>query len=419
MHLRLCEFINDNNILYKCQFGFREGHNTTLALVKLVDNISSAINNNEFVLGLFLDFKKAFDTINHKILLDKLFKYGIRGIALEWITDYLSNRSQFVCYNNCNSGRKFITCGVPQGSILGPLIFLLYINDLPNCSTVLYSLLFADDTSLFISGKDVNELIQIMNNELIKVTNWLECNKLSLNIQKTKVMIFSSKRRTFTMNSEIIIKGHFIDKVKEIKFLGVLLDNKLSWFSNIQKVKNKVAKSIGLISKARKILSKPTLIVLYNTFIQPYLTYCIELWGSANETYLLPLIKIQKKAIRIISSVPPRTHTEPLFFKCKILNLKKLYQYMTAILMFKHHKRQLPEVCSNLFTSNHEIHSYNTRQRTLLHVPISNSASQMKTIRFMGVQLWNNLSALNIPVNFSIHTFKKHLKKHLLLEYII
>ena len=194
MHSRITEFIIENKIIYEYQFGFREGYNTTLALTTLVDKISCAVGNNELVIGLFLDFKKAFDTINHNILFDKLFKYGVRGLALDWLKDYLYNRNQFVIYNNSISSKKSITCGVPQGSILGPLLFLLYINDLPNCSSLLHYLLFADDTSLFISGKNINDLVHMMNNELSKITDWLECNRLSLNIKKTKFMIFSSKR---------------------------------------------------------------------------------------------------------------------------------------------------------------------------------------------------------------------------------
>jgi len=414
LHLKLSKFINANGFLHKYQFGFREKYNTSLALLTLVDKISSAINNNEFVVGLFLDFKKAFDTINHEILFEKLYKYGIRGVALDWIKDYLSLRKQYVCYDNFTSDKRLITCGVPQGSILGPLLFLLYINDLPNCSNILFSLLFADDTNMFLVGKNVDDLIQTMNIELDKIVKWLECNKLSLNTTKTKFMIFSSKRRHPNHHSNIIINGEDIEKVSAIKFLGVTLNCNLSWLNHIQKTKVKVAKNIGVICKARRVLQQSTLALLYNTFIQPYLIYCIEVWGSASDSHILPLIRIQKKAIRIVCSVPPRTHTYPLFVSLNILNIRKLYQYMATIFMFKHHHQQLPDHCNDLFTSNAEIHDYNTRQRSMLHVPVTANNYQKRTIRFMGVTLWNRLCNIEINRNRSVFTFKKHLKKFLL-----
>ena len=180
-----------------------------------------------------------------------------------------------------------------------------------------------------------------------------------------------------------------------------------------------MAKNIGLLCRARKILAIPTLVMLYNTFIHPYLIYCIEIWGSANESSLCLLLRIQKKAIRIISSVHPEVHTEMLFTKYNILNVYRLFQYMLAVFMFKHHRKKLPQVCSNLFTSNEEIHNYNTRQKTWLHVPVSTSTAHMKTVRFMGVKLWNKLSSKNIELKCSIFTFKRHLKKHLMIKSLL
>jgi hypothetical protein len=253
-----------------------------------------------------------------------------------------------------------------------------------------------------------------MNTELIEIVKWLQCNKLSLNIDKTKFMIFSSKRRDFTaVENGVIINGNKVEKVSEIKFLGVVLDCKLSWSSHIQKIRNKIAKSIGVICQARKILKSNTLRLLYNTFIQPHLIYCIEIWGGTYSTYLIPLIKIQKKAIRIISSVPARTHTEPLFVKHNILNVSKLYQYFIAIFMYKYTKEQLPDFCKNLFTSNNNVHDYNTRQRTQLHVPVTSSNLFKRTIRFKGVSIWNSLCSTDIKINCSIFCFKKTLKKFL------
>ena len=173
---------------------FEIGLSPNLALIYLVDKVSNALENGEFVLGLFLDFSKAFDTVNHSILFEKLEYYGIRGIPLNWFKSYLDSRKQYVEYNGTKSDEQIISCGVPQGSILGPLLFLLYINDLASVSNKLYTLLFANDSNMFISGKNLNDLIDTMNMEMIKVIEWLQVNELSLNLKKTYFMVFRRKR---------------------------------------------------------------------------------------------------------------------------------------------------------------------------------------------------------------------------------
>ena len=184
MYNRLISFVIKYDLLYRYQFGFRKDHSTIFAISILTDFISQALEKGGYVIGIFLDFSKAFDTVNHSILLSKLDHMGIRGLTYKWISDYLSDRSQYVNDDGHKSDCKNISCGVPQGSILGPLLFLLYINDIANVSSVLFSILFADDTNALASGNDLSELVSTVNIELQKVVIWLAANKLSLNIKK-------------------------------------------------------------------------------------------------------------------------------------------------------------------------------------------------------------------------------------------
>ena len=197
MYNRLVTYINENRLLYKYQFGFQEGKATYMALIVLIGKVTEALDKGESVIGVFLDFSKAFDTVDHGILLAKLKKYGVHDTALKWFEDYLTNRMQYATYNSIKSEQKIIDCGVPQGSILGPLLFLLYINDLSTVSEPCFSILFADDTNMFIAGKYIQDMCHKLNEDLTKIQEWLCCNKLSLNVSNTHYMVFTPRNKFF------------------------------------------------------------------------------------------------------------------------------------------------------------------------------------------------------------------------------
>ena len=416
MYTRLLDYIVSNNIFYKYQFGFREKHSPNLAMIYLVDKISDALHSCEYVLGLYLDFSKAFDTVNHGILLNKLEYYGIRGIAMEWLKSYLTNRKQYVEYDSSKSSLKTITCGVPQGSILGPLLFLLYINDLSNASEKLFSLFFADDSNLFLSGKDPEMLIAEMNIEIKGVTEWLTINKLSLNIDKTHFMLFKTRNKSIELKGDLIINGVKISRVEKTKFLGVYIDSSLLWRDHIHYIEGKVARSIGAIIKARKVFNQDTLRTLYYTFLYPYFNYCIEVWGNTYSTYMDPLIKLQNRALRIITGSSRRVHLAPLYRKLNLLELPIIYMYAVQLFMYKRHHDKLPCIFRGLFCVNYEVSQRITRQSELLRMPDGKTSARRRTIVFSGVSLHNYFSHL-ISFNCSIVTYKRELKKHFNTSY--
>ena len=341
MSNRLLNFLNKCDILNKYQFGFRNNHSTYMALIILLENLNNALDKGQCSIGIFLDFQKAFDTINHGILLDKLYHYDIRGPAYDWFSSYLNERYQFVVYNGCESEYKYIQCWVPQGSILGPLLFLIYINDLPSVSNLFMPILFADDTNLFCTGRNIDSLVKEINAEMSKVYSWVKANKLSLNIDKTNFMLFTPKGFSRTM-SNILIDGHQISEVKETKFLGVIIDNNLKWSAHIQYISRKISKGIGVMVKARKVFERNTLLSLYNSLILPYLNYCIHVWGKAYNTHLNHLIKMQNKAVSLIACITPRTNTDPLYSALNIMPLKSLYMYAIGLFMYRFSNEMLP-----------------------------------------------------------------------------
>ena len=322
---RLLEFLTKHDVLNDNQFGFKKNHSTHMALILLVDKIVDALEKGECVIGVFLDFSKAFDTVNHEILLKKLQFYGIRGVAYNWIKSYLHQRYQYVKYSNHTSSHCRISCGVPQGSILGPLLFLIYINDLVYVSRELYFVLFADDTNVFMSGNDINEIVDKMNIELISVVEWLKANRLSLNIDKTKYMVFLPRKQTISNNVSIKLSGHAIE-VTKIKFLGVILDNKLNFKEHITYICKKISKSIGILYKARPFKNHQGLMTLYNSFLYPYLSYCIQIWGGTYKSYLNPLQSLQREAIRCIYAFCVNMITEMTIMTVYLSDLKT-YQF--------------------------------------------------------------------------------------------
>ena len=296
MYIRLFDFVTKNEIVSPRQYGFRPNRSTYMAINDLYCKIADDLDNKHHILGIFLDLSKAFDTLNHDILLHKLNIYGIRGLANSWIQNNLSNRKQNVAYNNTTSTYSDIVCDVPQGSILGPLLFILYINDLPLSSPSSNFIIFPDDANILFSHKDTVQLEKLINNELKKICNWFKENKLSLNIHKTNFMLFKNKHNNKAdLHFKIEIDNKHIEKVEVTKFLGILIDNNLSWKAHTNYITKIVSKFNGIIGKVRPFLNRDSLHTLYNTLVLPYLSYCTIVWGDKNSSNLDSLFITQRR----------------------------------------------------------------------------------------------------------------------------
>ena len=323
IYLRTIKFLNVSKTFSKFQFGFREKHTTTHALLHFINKVSNALDNRMHTVGIFLDYSKAFDTVDHTILLCKLSHYGVRGAALDWFRSYLADRKQYVSISGFDSELRDVKCGVPQGSILGPLLFILYINDFQYSSDVLSFILFADDSSIFFSHKNVQVLLQTVNSELCNITAWIHANKLSLNLTKTNYMIYSNSLKS--LPGDIVFNGVLIDRMATIKFLGLHIDEQLNWKTHISYLCKLLSRNSGVIYRLKSILPQNILFMLYSTLILPYINYGILAWGKSLKTQLDKLFLVQKRVLRTICNANFRAHTDPLFYEHRILKVVDVY----------------------------------------------------------------------------------------------
>jgi hypothetical protein len=417
IHRRLTTFLEKHKILCDNQYGFRPNHSTTQAVTELSSSILSALSKKEATLAAFLDLSKAFETLHFDTIFHKLSTYGIRGKALDLIKSYLKMRKMYVSVNNCTSDLQDMNeYGVPQGSVLGPLIFILYINDMQYALKKCHNILFADDTTIFIHGKDIKQLYQIMNSELKELNEWFKLNSLSLNVNKSCHMLFTRNTKNSThqnQNLSLVIGSANIKKVSQTTFLGIVLDEKLSWECHIKTLAVKLSKGLYALQRSKHFLPKHVLKIIYFTMCHSHLEYGNVLWGDAAYKHLKKINTIQKRAVRVINKAQYNAPSSEMFQENKILKLKDVYKIQVHKTMYNIYNHGYPSMLTKIFKLNKNIHAHNTRQTKNFNIDMIKYGPARKSILYNGPKLWNAL-----PNHLKHFTNIKAFCKKLKMDYL-
>ena len=424
IYSRLYNYFLSNGTIYENQFGFRKHHSTSHAINFSVNYILNEIEKRNHVIGIFIDLSKAFDTISHEKLLYKLSFYGIRGQCLSLMKSYLSDRIQTTKFQSVHSDQCISEFGVPQGSVLGPLLFLIYINDIVNSTLNGKFVLFADDTNIFVSGSSEQEAYDKASVVIDKLHEYMYDNQLHINIDKTCFMHFRPElsneermqcARTRSVESiySLYINGKKIKKVSNVKFLGIVIDDKLNWEAHLEYLQNKFKLSIVLIKRIKRVIPETEYMKIYDALFSSYLTYCITVWGGIASYRLAKIFSLQKRCIRLLFGTEitydhpefyetcarsrsynehkaPKSyvleHTKPLFNKYNILSLDNLYKYHSFMEIFKLLKYKAPLSLYKLFITSTRAHMLT------LNLPLVRLDKSKQNFVFSATLNWNNIA---------------------------
>ena len=424
MFNRVYKFLEDQKCIYNLQFGFRKKHSTNHALIEITESIRKALDNNRYACGIFIDLQKAFDTVNHTILINKLNYYGIRGIGNNWFKSYLSNRTQYVSTQGFDSEIMEINHGVPQGSILGPLLFLIYINDLHKAirhSSVYH---FADDTNLLNINTSPKKMQKQINYDLKCLYKWLLANKISLNCFKTE-LIFFHKPGYPILNFDFKIKlnGHKITPTDHIKYLGIYLDSTLSGKHHCEILGNKLKRANGMLSKVRHYVPKEELKSIYYAIFSSHMVYGCQIWGQSRSTHVDKISKLQNRALRIINFKDRNASANPIYISDNIIKLQDFVKLQDCLFVYDYLNDSLPACFEDLyFKLNYLYFNVQTRNSNLgcLFAPSKNTTRYgLNSITQKSIYAWNFFTKETKTdlTSLSRHNLKIKLTQHILNKY--
>ena len=394
MEIRLRKFCEKHCILSQKQFGFKDNYNTGMAVSAFLENVYEKLNANEFTAGIYLDLRKAFDVIDHDILLKKLENYGVRGVTLDLFSSYLRDRTQHVKLLNNVSSPKLIRSGVPQGSVMGPLLFLLYINDLVNCCKVANFYLFADDTSILYSHTDINVLITNVNRSLINVKHWLDANKVAVNAQKSVSMLFKS----FSPLFKPCIDNEPLEVVESTTFLGIEIDKDLNFKRHLSKLQASISSCIGILNKLKHKFTEKTLILMYNSLFLSKLSYCCTTFGLKYKTCVYEFERLQLKSLSLSLKLS-YSNVRIYMKKHNMLLFSDIVKSQACMYMHKAFNATLPAPLQRHFQQRN-MHRF-SKFKNNFTVRHCHSSFNHSILSVYGVKIWNALPDRIRTVNSS------------------
>lgn len=404
-HDQLSVFLNYNKVICKNQYGFQTGKSTVDAAAELIKFITQGLDGSQSTAGIFCDLSKAFDCVNHKLLIEKLHFYGISGAALCWFISYLTNRKQRVIINKNNvkytSSWKVIKNGVPQGSILGPLLFILYINDLPFNINHADVFLYADDTSILLRCIDNNELRRELERILTDIKHWFDINGLKLNEGKTEIIKFQTQQNKNMFENSVTFDNNIINIADVTMFLGLNIDKNVTWKPFIEKLVKRLSSLCFQMYILRETVDFSVRLIVYHACFCSLLQYGLELWGNSTDT--LTVFRLQKAYIRTMLFMNHNQSCRKVFKEINILTLPSLYIFKCLVFVHKNMDR---------FSSEQHSHSYNTRFKNQLQYPIHRLKLFENTPYYMGLKFYNKLP--NCVKELNINKFKIVVKKLLI-----
>lgn len=415
VHSQFQEFLNSNNLLSNKQFGFRSKRSTTAALSSFADEVLENMEQGNLCGAVFLDLTKAFDTVDHRILLSKLSTIGVSPSSLKWFESYIGHRKQQTSCGNELSDALPMIYGVPLGSILGPLLFLVYINNLSDAVKISEVSLYADDTVLYCFSKDPELLVKNLNEDLSSVAQWLHDNKLTLNLDKTKAMIIGSNRKLSNISSfSLSVFDNDISTVSSFKYLGIMLSTNFTWTDHIEYISSKINKNLGLLRRIKHLLPHEARLLFYNSLILPIFDYADLIWGGKDNIVLMNDLQIlQNKAAKIILDRPLHSSASNALSTLGWLNLEQRRIYHRCIYIYKC-VNGLTEHSLDIVTRG-QIHGYNTRNRDTLRLPTIKRNWGKQRTNYQAIKDWNDLH-IDIRNASSLSIFKRNLFSKLLTQ---